>query len=345
MKIKNLAFILLTLLIGAFSCATPYAQLFASTQTSIADSSFVVKHHFTERLAYYIYTNGDTSVVLYSKDGNAPVMSSQYKEGLGKDYLSFLSMDYKDKGVTYEVDGRMMNGSYLSFSGYKEKDTSLDKPDDYYELSDILWEVGEYRDCKMYYHKEENNTQMRIFAFNREDGVDYNEACKTVLKMSGVPSVPLELGWVVVTADFFIDEDTQYELVGQLVKDSVGFEKTITINTRDLELMFSDSVEERIAFSNAIPHPNYCEVIGWSQTLDEKTSDYVVEFLGDMCIYFNLYGRYDLTEFQAYFLREALYRKNHYVKHQMLTRKQADLFYKELLEHQSSNLKENLIDF
>ncbi|MFD2554603.1 hypothetical protein [Sphingobacterium tabacisoli] len=344
MKIRNLVFALFALLIGTVGYADSYVG-FDRTGVSEADSSFVVKYRYKERLAYHIYTNGDTSIVLYSTDGSTPVMSSQYKEGFGKDYLSFLSMDYKHEGLIYEVDGRMMNGGYLSFNGYKEKDSSLDKPADYYQLSDVLWEVGEYKDCKMYYHEEENNTKMRVFAFNREDDVDYNEACKAVLKMSGVPSVQLEPGWVVITADFFIDEDRQYELVGQLVKDSVDFEETVTINTRDLELLLGGTTEERIEFSNTLPHLNYCEVIGWSQSLDEKTSDYVVEFLGDMCIYFNLYGRYDLEEFQAYFLRAAMYRKDHYVKHQMLSRKQADLFYKELLEHQSSNLKENLLDF
>lgn len=335
----------LAVIIASLIGTVAYSRSIEINDHENADSSIIVKYNYTERLAYHIYTNGDTSIVLYNSDSRVPVMTSQYKEGLGKDYLSFLTMEYSYANTIYEVDGRVMNGSYLSFSSYKEKDTSLNNKPDYYQISNTLWEVGEYKDCKMYYHEQENDTRIRVFAYNRRDGVDYNAPCMALLKAHGLPSLTLEVGWVIVTADFFRDEDTQYELIGHLVKDSLDFEKTITINIKELKLLFDGSEEESREFIGMTPHPNYCEVIGWSQDLDEKTSDYVVEFLGDMCTYFNLYGRHDLSEFQAYFLKEALYRKEHYVKYQMLTKKQADLFYKEILEHESANLKENLIDF
>lgn len=342
MKIKTLAVTLLILLIANITYAFSNPSL---CKTNNGDSTEVVRYNFKERLAYHIYTNGDTSIILYNPDGSCPIMTSQYKEGFGKDYLSFLSMDYKYGNTIYEVDGRMMNNGCISFSSYKEKDLSLDDDSDYYKISDILWEVGIYNNCKMYYREEENNTQVRIFAYNREDGIDYNAACNALTKAHGLHSLILEPGWVIITADLFVNEDTQYELIGQLVKDTATFENTITINKKELELLFNGSVEESREFMGTTPHPSYCEVIGWSHNLDEETSDYVIEFLGDMCTYFNLFGRYDLPEFQAYFLKEASYRKEHYIKYQMLTRKQADLFYKELLEHQSANLKENLIDF
>ncbi|MBL1409259.1 hypothetical protein [Sphingobacterium faecale] len=345
MKIKALACTFFVILISNLTYSLSSFLPIKVVSKITADSSMVVRYHFKERLTYHIYSNGDTSIILYNPDGSAPVMTSQYREGFGKDYLSFLSMEYKHGKTMFEVEGRMMNGGYLSFNSYKEKDTSLDNQPDYYKVSETLWEVGVYNDCKMYYHEEENNTQTRVFVYNREDGVDYNPACKALLKTHGLRALPLEPGWLVVTADFFIDQDTQYELIGQLINDTTDFKQTIVINKRELELLFDSSPEEYREFIGTTPHPNYCEVIGWSQILDEKTSDYVVEFLGDMCTYFNLYGRYGLKEFQAYFLRAALYRKEHYIKHQMLSRKQADLFYKELLEHESSNLKENLIDF
>ncbi|ERJ60360.1 hypothetical protein [Sphingobacterium paucimobilis] len=345
MKTKKLVCTLFVLLIGNLVYGLSYSSPTKVASRITVDSSMVVRYNFKDRLAYHIYSNGDTSIILYTQDDSAPVMTSQYKEGFGKDYLSFLSMEYKHGNTVYEVDGRMMNGDYLSFNSYKEKDTSLDNQPNYYKISEVLWEVGVYNDCKMYYHEEENNTQIRVFVYNRKDGVDYNSACKALLRTHGLRTLILEPGWLVITADFFVDQDTQYELIGQLMSDTTDFKQTITINKRELELLFDSTPEEYREFIGTTPHPNYCEVIGWSQTLDEKTSDYVVEFLGDMCTYFNLYGRYDLKEFQAYFLRAARYRKEHYIKHQMLSKKQANLFYKELLEHESSNLKENLIDF
>lgn len=301
----------------------------------------VVQFDYNKRLTYASTINTDTIAVFYRSDGGAPLITSQYTKGFGKDYHSSIQWLYNYKGKTYALDGEVLNQRYIASNGFKEKDP--DGPPNYFELAENLWSVGDYTDCRLYVHRNEDNSQMRLFAYNRQDAYDYTNICNALLHTYGIPPVQLEKGWVIVTGDLYLNEEKNYPLLGTLLPDDASFRQSIIINQREIDLDLGGTTEQRVDFMNTMPYPSYTEFIGWHHQLDEVTTEYAETFFGRMGRYFNLFGRYDIKGFQAYYLGEADFLRKHYTEHRQLTVDQAELLYKEIMAHQTENLAENLV--
>lgn len=300
----------------------------------------VLQYDYNRRLAYEAGPT-DTLVVLYRSEGGAPFISSQFSKGFGRDHYSSTQWRYTFAGNEYDLDGELFNGQYMGSSSFKEAE-----PQDpaYFQLdTSATWEVGTYNDCQRYTHQNDNGSEIRLFAYNREDGLDYSGPCNAALRHNGIPPVALAAGWVLVLVDFALDGESQYTLLGLLLPEEGSIAQTIVINQREIDLNLGDSSEERVRFMNTTPYPAYAEVIGWHHNLDAATTERVEMFLARMARYFNLFGRYDIADFQAYYLRDAERLRQHYLLNELLSASQADVFYKEVIAHASENSAKNLI--
>ncbi|WDF70554.1 hypothetical protein PQ465_09300 [Sphingobacterium oryzagri] len=299
------------------------------------------EYRYDQRLAYHRAGNLDTIVVLLRKDAAAPALFSQYRVGFAADYHASLSWKHANQGKTFLLDGQIRNGKYISNNAYKELATANEACA--FSLQEGIWELPGYNNCRMYSYKAAEQAELRLYATDRQDNINYTDACATLLEVLGLPTVQLPLGWVVVTVESYQDDEHRDYLMGALLPSAARFEQAIVMNEREIALNLFGTEEERIAFYDSLPHPNYCEAIAWQYQLDEATTARVAEFLADMCSYFNLFGRYDLREFQAYYVRETARRKRHYLTNKLLTSAQATQFQLELEAHQYGNQKKRTI--
>lgn len=304
----------------------------------------VVRLNLEKKLSFQYEDDEGSSVYYFSQESKLPVVYSQIEKGWNEDYYTTVFWNYDFKGKVYQLGGDIVNGKYFSSPSYSE----VSKENRNYVLSDELWTLTHHDDCKMMSLRIDPRYETRFYFFNLNDGVDYSKVNNFIVQNFDNPAIQnfnekLGKGWVLVYGEHYFDEESRVNFTGELIDEVDRNPQEFIYNQKEIELTLGGSEEEYKAFSLAMPYPVYCEVFGLNDGVDEATYYEINSFFMDMCDYFNLFGRYDVKEFEKYFLREIDRRDAHFRNEGILNEKQLNTFRKELLEYKNSNQESELI--
>lgn len=305
----------------------------------------LVKTTFDRQLVYKIDEDERSFVFYYNSKNQNPIVSTQFVKSWSEDSYVSAFWNYDFKGKTYRLGGDIVNGKYFTGISYSEDGEGM-YPDRAYEISDELWELPPYDDCKMAWTSIENDAKIRVFFTNRKDGEDYSKVNNYVLKSYSLPAITnlnqiIEKGWVLVYADIYVDEERNVNILGTLDTADTTERQEFIYNLDELNY----TLDANKNYEMNAPHPAYCEVFGLNEGVDEETYERINEFFGKMCSYYDYFGQYDLKEFQEFFKNEIEKKSNFYKTEGILNSKQINTFKKELSEYISSNEKENLLKY
>lgn len=303
----------------------------------------VVKVNFDRQLVYKIEGDERSIVFYYNSKTQDPIVSTQFVNSWEIDNYVTAFWNYNYKGKIYRLGGDIVNGKYFTGISYSVDGDGM-YPDRAYELSDELWEIPPYDDCKMVWTEVENQAKIRAFFTNRKDGEDYSIVNNYILKSHSLPAITnlnqiIEKGWVLIYADIYMDNEINMSILGTLQTIDSTDKPSFVYNLDEINYTLNADKE----YDLKSPYPVYCEVFGLNEGVDEATYEKINEFFGEMCSYYNYFGRYDLKEFQEFFKNEIDKKSNFYKTEGILNSKQINTFKKELSEYISSNEKANLM--
>lgn len=304
----------------------------------------IVRLNLDQKLTYKFEDDERSYVYYFSSEGSSPVVYSQINKSWRQDNYPTVFWNYDFKGKTYQLGGDIVNGKYFTNPSYSE----ASKESRNYVLSDELWTLEHHDDCKMMSVRVDPRYETRFYFFNLNDGVDYSKVNNFIVQNFANPAIQnfnekLGKGWVLVYGEHFLDEETRIGFMGELIDETDKTPQEFIYNQKEIEVTLGGSEEEYEAFALAMPYPVYCEVFGLNEGVDEATYEEINTFFSDMCNYFNVFGRYDVKEFEQYFLNEIDRRDAHFRNEGILSEKQLSTFRKELLEYKNSNKESELI--
>lgn len=304
----------------------------------------IMRFNLEQKLTYKSGGDERSNVFHFNSEGNSPVVRSLIDRSWSEDYYTTVFWNYEFNGKIYQLGGDIVNGKYFTNPSYSQ---TIEESRNYV-LSDELWTLEHHADCKMMSTRIDPRYETRFYFFNLNDGVDYSKVNNFIVEnftSSSIKNINEKLGkgWVLVYGEHYLDEEKRIGFMGELIDETDKAPQEFIYNQKEIELILGGSEEEYKAFALATPYPVYCEVFGLNEGVDEKTYEEINTFFSDMCNYFNVFGRYDVKEFEKYFLNEIDRRDAHFRKEKLLTEKQLTTFRKELLEYKNFNSESELV--
>ncbi len=277
--------------------------------------------------------------LLYNDQLGQPQLSTQFSgetsfESQFKPHVNFL---YHYNNKFFDVGGYLQNKSYLTNIYYSD----LSQPTfniSFQKIADSIYTIKDL-DCIKYIAPtpENKNVFIHFYTTDLNDGRDYNFILKTELWRS-VSFPTLKLGEMPISWGFENTNKGYFPFI--YFKEVKEISQDMIFDQKYLDLFLSDDDGEGLRkYLQKKEYPVYCEVVGLNGDVDEETSEKVHEFLGDMCSYYDLYGKTDLSVFYNFFIEEAERLAKHYEKHEILNKKQAAIFKRECLSYKDFNLR------
>ncbi|REC72310.1 hypothetical protein DRF58_03380 [Epilithonimonas hispanica] len=276
------------------------------------------------------------SVRFNSKDKSVPVYSISYNSE--KKYIrNTINFYYAYRKNIYRMDGLLYNKKYVSGNGFRTY--SAESPIRYFKkASDTLYEYQSFRDLEKRIATDKDGTKIELFVANLKDNIDYSEPALFYLSEHYGISPGLGKGEIVVYANYTFSNNFSSGDYVQM-KD---IDEDIYFNKEQIEALIDDQYREFMTKTEPDKKPIYCSVTSFGKNTDEKTTEELNDFLGNICEYYELWNKQENNEsFKTYFDSEIKRRVEIYKNNDTLNEKQLKTYLEELNQLKSQNSLEN----
>ncbi len=298
----------------------------------------ILKYHYDKEMIFFSEANNEAgiSVKFNSKDKSVPVYSISYNSEK-KEIRNTINFYYAYRKNIYRMDGSLYNKKYVSGNGFRTY--SAESPIRYFKkASDTLYEYQSFRDLEKRIATDKDGTKIELFVANLKDNIDYSEPALFYLSEHYGISPGLGKGEIVVYANYTFSNNFSSGDYVQM-KD---IDEDIYFNKEQIEALIDDQYREFMTKTEPDKKPIYCSVTSFGKNTDEKTTEELNDFLGNICEYYELWNKQENNEsFKTYFDSEIKRRVEIYKNNDTLNEKQLKTYLEELNQLKSQNSLEN----
>jgi len=316
---------------------TKLILLFFTTMISFCNAQ-IQKYHYDKEMTFLSEADNEAgiSVRFNSKDKSVPVYSISYNSEK-KEIRNTINFFYAYQKNIYRMDGLLYNKKYVSGNGFRTY--SAESPIRYFKkASDTLYEYQSFRDLEKRIATDKDGTKIELFVANLKDNIDYSEPALFYLSEHYGISPGLGKGEIVVYANYTFSNNFSSRDYVQM-KD---IDEDIYFNKEQIEALIDDKYREFVTKNEPEKKPIYCSVTSFGKNTDEKTTEELNDFLGNICEYYELWNKQKNNEsFKTYFDSEIKRRVEIYKNNDTLNEKQLKTYLEELNQLKSQNSLEN----
>ena len=298
----------------------------------------IQKYHYDKEMTFLSEADNEAgiSVRFNSKDKSVPVYSISYNSEK-KEIRNTINFYYAYRKNIYRMDGSLYNKKYVSGNGFRTY--SAESPIRYFKkASDTLYEYQSFRDLEKRIATDKDGTKIELFVANLKDNIDYSEPALFYLSEHYGISPGLGKGEIVVYANYTFSNNFSSGDYVQM-KD---IDEDIYFNKEQIEALIDDQYREFMTKTEPDKKPIYCSVTSFGKNTDEKTTEELNDFLGNICEYYELWNKQENNEsFKTYFDSEIKRRVEIYKNNDTLNEKQLKTYLEELNQLKSQNSLEN----
>ncbi len=294
----------------------------------------ILKYHYDKEMIFFSEADNEAgiSVRFNSKDKSVPVYSISYNSEK-KSIRNTINFYYAYRKNIYRMDGLLYNKKYVSGNGFRTY--SAESPIRYFKkASDTLYEYNSFRDLEKRIATDKDGTKIELFVANLKDNVDYSEPALFYLSEHYGISPGLGKGEIVVYANYIFNNNYSSGDFVQM-KDIA---EDIYFNKQQIESLIDNKYREFMTKTEPEKKPIYCSVTSFGKNADEKTTEELNDFLGNICEYYELWNKEKSIEnFKTYFDSEIKRRVEIYKNNGTLNDKQLKTYLEELNQLKSQN--------
>lgn len=287
----------------------------------------IQKYHYDKEMTFLSEADNEAgiSVRFNSKDKSVPVYSISYNSEK-KEIRNTINFYYAYRKNIYRMDGLLYNKKYVSGNGFRTY--SAESPIRYFKkASDTLYEYQSFRDLEKRIATDKDGTKIELFVANLKDNIDYSEPALFYLSEHYGISPGLGKGEIVVYANYTFSNNFSSRDYVQM-KD---IDEDIYFNKEQIEALIDNKYREFMTKNEPDKKPIYCSVTSFGKNTDEKTTEELNDFLGNICEYYELWNKQENNEsFKTYFDSEIKRRVEIYKNNGTLNEKQLTTYLEEL---------------
>jgi hypothetical protein len=301
----------------------------------------------TQLLSYRILGNDQyIFTFLYNKDKSSFFFSHYFEDFKGTNWkeqdqvFRTIEVYHKIKNKSFKTQGILFNKSNFVLQGHEELNENniiaFEKSSDQYEINELI--------CDELIVQVDENCGIKFYVTNLNDGFDYNDLALDLKPNFGNIDFPrLKPGEIIVEAGVFCKDDP--EKYRELIQLKENKEENNIFNINKTEFIRFSEQKEHI-FDYETKTPVYCHSYDpqnkYNKNIDEETGDRLDSFFGDMCNYFDHFGKYDTKNFYHFYIEYSNETINLFRKFKILNPKQLAEFEKEVNKNVETNKEENL---
>ncbi|WP_156907057.1 hypothetical protein [Epilithonimonas caeni] len=318
-------------------CKRKFILLFLTTMVSLCNAQ-ILKYHYDKEMTFLSEADNEAgiSVRFNSKDKSVPVYSIGF-DSEKKSIRNTINFYYTYRNNIYRMDGILYNKKFGAANGFRTYSAS--SPVRYFKkASDTLYEYNSYRDLEKRIATDKDGTKIELFVANLKDNIDYSEPALFYLSEHYGISPGLGKGEIVVYANYIFNNNYSS---GDFVKMK-DIDEDLYLNKEQIESLIDNKYREFITKMEPDKKPIYCSVTSFGKNVDEKTTEELNDFLGNICECYDLWNKQETNEnFKRYFDSEIKRRSEIYNKNRTLNEKQLKTYLEELNQLKSQNSLES----
>lgn len=285
------------------------------------------------------YTQNGRVQKYYISDGNSPMMTVEfYPKEKNLDPIYYLIVPQISLNAI--LSGNLYLGKYFEIMSWAKYETEMHSGGKNYEIKSDNISYQNYSNCRLIAAQTDDNEMVEMyFTKAGSDKIDYSPSANYALRQQGMPEIlnfddVLGKGWVLVYGHIIIN-DQAIAFTYDTLKSVNDTPSEVIISEQDIPENFKKS----IAIAEAEDYPMYCNVYSLDTKTDKKIDEQVYNFTLGACKFYELFGRYNHTDFNKYYDEDT---ENHikYIRtEKLLSEKQIIILRKALLELRLQNPK------